>query len=104
MTDPSLQGHEIPDLKMMKRQIRNFRKGETASVTLVFHASLPVKVRWYTSDSRNIAAHSEIPNMFPAEGMTINYYVGYILNGRFPNGRSNKLKLSKHQQELVVIL
>jgi len=56
----------VPSLKMLKRQLRNFRTGYSATVTLVFQATQPVSVRWFRTDARLV--NSEMPNMIPVEG------------------------------------
>ena len=65
----TLHGREVPILKMLKRQVRNFRSGRRASVTLVFRASMPVIIRWFRLAPRLNMATSEVPNMLPVEGM-----------------------------------
>ena len=64
----TLFGRDIPMLKMFKRQLRHFEEGRRASITLVFYASHPVTVRWFTMPSRLYLAASEIENMIPIEG------------------------------------
>lgn len=53
---------------MLKRQVRNFRNGHTATVTLVFQANQPVTVRWFCLDPNFRTREAEIPNMLPVEG------------------------------------
>jgi hypothetical protein len=39
--------HKLPVLKMLKRQIKNFRTGRKASLTLVFTSNEPVDIHWF---------------------------------------------------------
>ncbi len=64
----SLVGRDVPMLKMLKRQIAQFSAGRRATITLVFFASHPVTVRWFTLPSRLYLPGSEISNMLPIEG------------------------------------
>ena len=64
----TLHGRHVPILKMMKRQIRNFREGRNASITLVFRATMPVTVRWFRQSAKLNMGNSEVPNMIPVEG------------------------------------
>ena len=61
----SIIGQDIPTLKMMKRLLRNFRNGRTASLTVVFHAALPVDIRWFHVDPTLSSRASELVNMLP---------------------------------------
>ena len=62
-------------MKMLKRQISNFRSGLTASITLVFQSSQPVIIRWFRlAPGLNMEA-SEVPNMLPMEGGTCGVFL-----------------------------
>lgn len=53
---------------MLKRQLRNFREGKRAAVTLVFRSTYPVLVRWFRLAPKLNMGMAEVPNMLPVEG------------------------------------
>ena len=65
----TMHGREVPILKMLKRQVSNFRSGLTASVTLVFQSSQPVVIRWFRLAPNLNMESAEVPNMLPVEGI-----------------------------------
>lgn len=76
----SVIGQDIPTLKMMKRLLRNFHNGRTASLTVVFHAALPVDVRWFRGDLKHATRASELANMLPIAKGRSNYWCRHVGN------------------------
>ena len=59
-----------PKIKMIQRLTRNFLPGRKAKITLIFHASKPLSVRWYYHDrgvSKSLDG-SEVPGRMPLDG------------------------------------
>lgn len=52
---------------MMRRIVRNFVHGQEASITLVFHCTREVYIRWFKRAGRKYDG-SEVPGYFPIDG------------------------------------
>ena len=57
----------VPRLTMLARQVRNFVGGQTAYITLVYHAPEPVTVRWFRPGG-DYLLYSELPKKLPVNG------------------------------------
>ena len=67
----TLYGRDVPIIKMLKRQMRNFLEGNNATVTLVFYSTQAVYVRWFRLAPKLNMRLAEVPNMLPIEGKNI---------------------------------